>query len=289
MFLVKLISRLPFWLLYWISDFLYVVSYHLVRYRRKLVMKNLKNAFANKSTEELARIEREFYRNLCDYAVETLKLVSLSKEELSKRMVYKEAPGVQRYKEQKQSIIFLASHQFNWEWLLAAGTFNLSLNIDFVYQPLNNDFFDKFSLLSRTQFGAYPIKRAEVARETLRRKDILRGVAIVADQYPGLKADKKFETTFLHQDTVFFQGSNQLAILTQYPVFFGNIRKVKRGYYEVELEEIASPPYAKDSTLAIEQYIRAVEALIEKHPSGWLWSHNRWKKRHLKKTEAPQS
>jgi KDO2-lipid IV(A) lauroyltransferase len=155
--------------------------------------------------------------------------------------------------------------------------------MDFVYQSVHSKFFDRLSLKIRTRFGAHPIKRDEVARESVRRKNILRGVAIMADQYPGYGRDKKYHTKFLHQDTVFFYGANQLTVLMQYPAVFYELRKVKRGYYEGTIIEVASPPYARDSEVVIENYVKAVEKVICENPSGWLWSHNRWKTRHLKK------
>jgi KDO2-lipid IV(A) lauroyltransferase len=136
-------------------------------------------------------------------------------------------------------------------------------------------------LLSRTRFGAFAIKRDEVARVSIKRKDIIKGIAILADQYPGYKKDKKYSLQFLNQETVFFYGANQLAVMMQYPVLFTEIRKVKRGYYEVKLVEIAAPPYAKDSHEIVESYAKAVEDLIRQDPANYLWSHNRWKKRHL--------
>lgn len=281
MLIVRLLSRLPFWILYLLSDFLFFISYRVVGYRRKLVWKNLQNAFPQKTDTELEQIEKHFYKNLCDYAMETLKLLTITKEELTKRMFYKDVEVLEKYKRKNQSVIFLASHNFNWEWLMTAGSISLPIPIDFVYQPLSNEFVNNFSLVCRTRFGAYPIKRDEVARETIRRKDLLRGIAIVADQYPGYKKDKKYHTTFLHQKTVFFYGANQLALLTQYPVVFAHLRKIRRGYYEVVLKEIATPPYGKENNEVLENYVNAVEHLISEDPSTWLWSHNRWKKRHL--------
>src|SRR5688572_16005400 len=125
MFVIQILSRLPFWILYLISDFLFFVSYYVVRYRRKMVWKNLKNSFPEKKTDELRAVEKAFYKNLCDYAVETLKLITLSKEELAKRMVYVHSPEIHSYKEKNQSILVLAAHQFNWEWLVAASDFGL--------------------------------------------------------------------------------------------------------------------------------------------------------------------
>ena len=148
MFVIRLLSRLPFRFLYLISDFLFVVSFHIVRYRRRMVKKNLLQSFPEKPAAELNIIEKQFYRNLCDYAVEMLKLVTISKEELSKRMVFRDQHLPERFKANNQSILFLASHQFNWEWLLASASISFPMAIEFVYQPVNNKFFNKLSLYS---------------------------------------------------------------------------------------------------------------------------------------------
>lgn len=278
MFFFKILSRLPFRILYTFSDFLYLVSYYVIGYRIKLVRKNLRNSFPEKGITELKKIEKQFYKDLCDYGVETIKLLTISKEELMKRLVYKNPEIAQPFAERGQSIILLTSHQFNWEWLLTSGCLYLPFNVDFVYQKQSTKLFDNFSLESRTRFGAYPVERAQVAREAIRRKDILRGVAIMADQFPGLGHDKKYWTTFLNQDTAFFLGLGQLAYMTQYPAIFFGVRKIKRGYYEAEGFVVSEPPYQKDSQQIVEDYVRATEKIIHQYPSGWLWSHNRWKR-----------
>jgi len=281
MFFIGLLSQLPFWILYGIADFLFFITFRVIGYRRKMVQKNLRNSFPDTSKDELNKIERDFYRNLCDYGVELLKLFTISKDELSKRMRFKDVSAIEKYKQQNQSVIILASHQFNWEWLLSSGNFNLPVPVDFVYQPQSSKFFNRFSLLCRSRFGAYGISRYTVARELIKRKNMLRAIAIVSDQYPGLKEDKKYQTRFLNQDTVFFLGAHQIATLTQYPVVYAQVKKIKRGYYEASFVEIAEPPYTKDDFTLIENYIKAVENIIRENPAGWLWSHNRWKKRHL--------
>ncbi|HEX5171797.1 MAG TPA: lysophospholipid acyltransferase family protein [Cyclobacteriaceae bacterium] len=283
MFFVTLLSRLPLSVLYFFSDFLFVVSFYVVRYRRKLVQKNLKNAFPEKKLAELKVIEKEFYVNLCDYAVETLKLLTISREELGKRMIFKNAELALKYAENGHSVLHLTSHQFNWEWGLVTACLTFPFQMDFVYQSVSSKFFEELSLKIRTRFGAHPIKRDEVARETIKRKSILRGIALMADQYPGYGRDKKYETKFLNQDTVFFYGANQLAVLMQYPVVFYELRKMRRGYYQATIVNISSPPYNKESDIIIESYVRGVEKVIQENPAGWLWTHNRWKKRHLRK------
>lgn len=286
MFFLRLIAKLPFPALYAVSDFLFFFSYYVIRYRRSLVRKNLIASFPEKSRSAISSIQRAYYHNLCDYTVETLKLLTITRSELASRVVFKNVAPLEKYKSLNQSVLLLASHQFNWEWLLTSGNFSLPFAIDFVYQPVNNNAINRFLLSCRTRFGAYPIKRNELAREIIKRKNVLRGVAIVADQYPGRKQDKKYLTTFLHQETAFFYGTNQLASLTQYPILYAETRKIKRGYYEVTLVELAEPPYAKNSDEIIERYVKAAEKVIREYPSGWLWSHNRWKKRHLTQASA---
>jgi Kdo2-lipid IVA lauroyltransferase/acyltransferase len=274
---LKLFSRLPLSGLYVFSDFLFVVVYHVIGYRKKLVWKNLKNSFPDKSDKELKSINKQFYKNLCDYAVETIKLVTISQEELSKRMIFKNPEILQPFANQKQSVIILASHLFNWEWLLTVGSFKLPMKVDFVYQEQRSKYFNDFSLKTRTRFGAYPIKREAVGRESLRRKDELRAIAIVTDQFPGQGQNKRYWTNFLHQNTAFFLGIGQLAVLLQYPVFFFKVKKIKRGYYEAEGIWISNPPYAKESNSMVDTYAQVLEKSIHEYPDGWLWSHNRWK------------
>jgi Kdo2-lipid IVA lauroyltransferase/acyltransferase len=279
MFLLRLLSYLPFPILYLFSDFLFLISYRLISYRKKIVRKNLQNSFPEKTEAEIKAIEKQFYKDLCDYAVETLKLLSISATELKRRMVYKNPEIVKEFADKNQSILLLTSHQFNWEWLLTSGCLYLPLGVDYVYQKQSSKTFNAFSLAGRNRFGAFPIERSQVGRETIKRKNILRGVAIMADQFPGHARDKKLWTKFLNQNTAFFLGLSQVAYMTQYPAVFYGVRKIKRGFYEAEGFVVSRPPYVKDSQQIVEDYARAAEKIINQYPAGWLWSHNRWKTR----------
>ena len=279
MFLLRLLSYLPFPILYLFSDFLFLVSYRLISYRKKIVRKNLQNSFPEKTQAEIKAIEKQFYKDLCDYAVETLKLLSISATELKRRMVYKNPEIVKEFADKNQSILLLTSHQFNWEWLLTSGCLYLPLGVDYVYQKQSSKTFNAFSLAGRNRFGAFSIERSQVGRETIKRKNILRGVAIMADQFPGHARDKKLWTKFLNQNTAFFLGLSQVAYMTQYPAVFYGVRKIKRGFYEAEGFVVSRPPYVKDSQQIVEDYARAAEKIINQYPAGWLWSHNRWKTR----------
>jgi KDO2-lipid IV(A) lauroyltransferase len=281
MLLLRLLSRLPFYFLYLISDFLFLFIFYVLRYRRKLVLKNLRNSFPEKDEESLQKIARQFYRNFCDYGVETLKLLTISESELTKRFTFGNQELVERYAREKQSVIYLAAHQFNWEWGMVSASAALPLALDFVYQKVNSKFFNVLILACRSRFGAYAVERQKVARESITRRHILRGIATVTDQYPGHVRDKRYIAKFLNQETAFFFGANQIAYLTQYPVFFFNIEKLKRGFYRGSFNPVGEPTYEKTDTNVIEGYIKALEESISKNPENYLWTHDRWKKRHL--------
>lgn len=278
MFFLKVLARLPLSVLYLFADVLFFVSFYLVKYRRKMVMKNLRNSFPEKSEKEIREIEKKFYHNLCDYLVETLKLLTISKKELMRRMKYINPEVMQPYKDKGQPLLYLASHQFNWEWIISVANLWLPIPVDYVYQPQRSEVVNRFSLLTRGRFGSYAIKRAEVVREIIKRKDIVRGISIVADQFPGHGNDKRYWMEFLHQDTAFFEAVNNLATMMQYPVFYAKVKKVKRGFYEMEFVKIGDPPFEKGSVTVIENYVKETEEVVKNDPAGWLWSHNRWKK-----------
>jgi KDO2-lipid IV(A) lauroyltransferase len=234
-------------------------------------MTNLENSFPHKSSKELTQISKIFYRNLCDYAAETLRLLSINKNELNARVVFTNPNVIREYTDKNQSVIVLASHQFNWEWLLAAGSLSLPVPVDFVYLPQSSNLANAYAMAIRTRFGGHPIPRESVGREALRRKEIIRATAIAADQYPGHSNHRKYWATFLGQQTAFFHGIIQLVELQNAGVYFAAIRNKSRGNYEVTLIKI-------DRSNVIEGYIRESEKVINEQPSGWLWSHKRWKK-----------
>src|ERR1700709_2604047 len=81
-----LISLLPMRLLYIISDFIYIIIYHLLGYRKDVVLDNLEKAFPSKTNDERIKIAKQFYHNLLDSFIETIKLLSASNKFLGKRV-----------------------------------------------------------------------------------------------------------------------------------------------------------------------------------------------------------
>ena len=276
MFLLRLLSKLSLSTLYGLAALLFFLSFHVFRYRRKTVQKNLQNSFPDKSTRELREIEKLFYRRFSYYTVETLKLLTISREEMISRVSLKNSSGFEEDLRSGQSVIVLASHQFNWEWVLIAAKAHLGFPMLAVYQRINNKSFDKLMIEIRSRFGVQPVEKDNLLT-IARDKGEARAIGFVADQSPHRKIKNPYWTNFLSQETAFFPSIDFLPKLTSYPVYYIRSRFVSKGHYEIEWVKLSDPPYEKESTFIIDRYIEEVEKLIREEPSAWLWTHNRWK------------
>ena len=274
--LLKLLSYLPLSVLYLLSDSLAWVAYQVVRYRRKVVSSNLARSFPEKTPAEIRQLTRAFYTNLSDVVVETLKAFTISEKELKKRVVFRELGLLNECYEQKQSVILLAAHQGNWEWLLLAGCLQLPFPVDAVYKPLKNSAMNTLMHRMRARFGGQPIAKDQVLREVLRRRDQVRATTLVADQTPAA-GTARYWVDFLHQETGFYRAVEQLPKALNYPVFFVRMKRLRRGYYEATFVPVGTPPYDKEALTILPHYAEEAQCMIEEQPANWLWSHQRWK------------
>ena len=268
---------MPLSILYVLSGFVAFIAFYLIKYRYKVVQSNLKRSFPEKTEKEILKLTRKFYLNLTDWLVETLKASVMSPAQLQKRVTFLNTEILDNYLRDGKSVVIMATHQFNWEWMLLAGCLQFKTPIDAIYMPVSNKKVEEFVLKVRSRFGGAPIPKDETLPTVVKRIKEQRIIALVADQIPAKDNQNKYWTTFLHQDTAFYMGAESLPKITKLPVVFMAIRKVKRGYYEVTLEKIAEPPYEYQAEEILPVYVRKTEKLISSDPAGWLWSHRRWK------------
>jgi Kdo2-lipid IVA lauroyltransferase/acyltransferase len=280
-----LLSFLPFRVIYLLSDIAFVFVYYLIGYRKKVVMLNLSNSFPDKQPDELRRIQKAFYRHLCDLMFESLKNLTISKRSIKKRFVLKNLDLIQRYYERNKSIIVYLGHCGNWEWLAAMALFVPHQMVAF-YQPLSNKIFDKLIKTSRERFGLIAVKSSQgyKALADFNNKGILTCTLALGDQSPPGQSSKHW-VTFLNQETAFLTGVDRIAKKMDMVVLFPLFRKKSRGHYEVEFELIQDDMEKIDSFQIIDKYVKRLESAIILDPSLWLWSHRRWK---LKRSSVPQ-
>lgn len=272
-----LISALPFPLFYLLSDGVYFLLYRVIGYRKKVVYENLKNSFPNKTHEELKLIEKQFYKYLCDLFLETLKTLTISKEEAIKRCAFNQNTKAifKELNDQKRSCILVMGHFGNWEW--AGNSFSLinPQQLYVIYHPLSNKHFDKLMYDMRTRFGTKLYAMKEAMREMIRNRNEVNATAFIADQTPS--PEGAYWTTFLNQDTPVFWGTEKIAQKLNYPVVYVTVNRIKRGYYEVNTEYLVMEPKNTKEGEISELHTRKLEQDIIAQPEIWLWSHRRWK------------
>ena len=281
-FFAKFISRIPFKAIYIISYFLYLFIFYLSKYRTGTVHKNLRQAFPEKSEKYISDVARQFYRHLSDLSLEVIKAHKMSAEEFKERCSILGADALEAVsKGRSRPVIVLTIHQGNWEWMLHAVSQHLGVPIDPVYKPLHHKGWDQFIHEIRSRFNSRPIPMKQAGRDILKRKDGFRLFVMLADQTP-VEGERSYWVSYLNKEAPFYLGAEKIAFLTQYPVFFAQCRRLKRGYYELEFKELAVPPYEntrdQNNHQIIDAYVRAAEAAIYEQPETFLWSHRRWKR-----------
>ncbi len=275
---IYLLSILPFPVLYALSTCVYGLLYYIVGYRKEVILTNLRNSFPEKSEDELKKIRKAFYKYLCDLFLEVFKTLTISKKNMLKHC-YFDADAIKLFKElseQDRSIIIVLGHQGNWEW--AGNTFSLLLDhqLYVIYHPLKNQDFNDLIRKMRMTFGTKLIAMRDTYKDMLNTKDELNATAFIADQTPS-NVQGAYWTTFLDQDTPVFKGTEMISKKIGYPVVYANVKRVKRGYYEMHAEMLVEHPKQTADGEISEMHTRRLERDIIAQPETWLWSHRRWK------------
>ena len=272
-----LLKAIPLRVQYIFSDFLYIITYYVVGSRKTVVTQNLLNSFPEKSENERKIIEKKFYHHLCDTFIETLYFDRISFDESKKRVKQLNPELVNGYLDQGRPVIICLGHYNNWEWL---SNWPLYANypIHEIYKKLRNKSFDRFFYNLRSKFGGFPLERAATFRQLV--ADSQNGItnisSFIFDQTPRAN-DIQYWTTFLNQDTAVLVGAEKVARKLDSVVVFVHMKKIKRGYYEVENSLVTDN--AKDTAKfeITEMLARFLEKIIKENPEYWLWSHKRWK------------
>ena len=232
-------------------------------------------AFPEKTLAERRVVAKKFYQHLSDVVVEILMLSRMSADELLSRVEIVGLDQLHECEKNGQSVILLSAHQGNWEWMLTAMAAALSFPLDALYRPLHNQAMDVFFMEMRTRFGAGMIPAEKAARVILKLRREVRAFGILADQNPR-KQDEKYWTRFMGVDTPVVIGPERIAKLTDYPLFYVATYRVKRGFYRIVVEPLASAPYSGDGQIS-QRYMDTAEAHIRSQPENWMWSHQRWR------------
>ena len=275
--LIWLLHLLPEWILFRISDLLYVLMYYVAGYRKKVVYDNLRKAFPDYEKSRIRRIARKFYRHFSDVILESAIYHFYSQSKAMKRMSYRNPELLNELYAKGKMVMAVTAHYGNWEYLNT-----LALASDYpvaaIYKPLHIKQFDRMMRQNRTRFGVMVTAMEKIARKLIkhyRENDPVMTINL-ADQRPMFH-NIQYWTKFLGLDTPLYLGTEKLARKLDAAVVFLKIRKVKRGRYEVDIELICEDPNSLESYEITNRHVRILEDLIREEPEYWLWSHRRWK------------
>jgi len=274
-----LISILPFRLLYLFSDGIYILLYHIIGYRKKVVYENLQLVFLDKSENELKRISKKFYHHFCDMMLESIKSLTISETEMKKRFAFTNIEEIKQHENNNQSIVLMCAHYANFEWIFILQKHVNSKGYA-VYKPLANKYFDALIKRIRAKYNSYLITTKDTIPTLIKAKKdgelTINGFA--ADQSP--KINKTFYwNTFMGIYVPVHTGAEMLAKKLDMAVVFFAVKKVKRGYYETTFKTITNTPKDYKNYEITDIYLNLVEQQIIEAPEYYLWTHKRWKHR----------
>jgi KDO2-lipid IV(A) lauroyltransferase len=275
-FLLTTISLLPLFVLYRLADVLYLLVYHVFGYRKKVVRENLRLSFPEKNPAEIEAIEKRYFKYLASLVLEIVKMKSISKKELNKRVKFKNVDLVEAYLQNNESVLFCSSHYGNYEWVCMAIGLTFSGEHYPIYKPLSSELFDNWFLKMRSKFGNRMVSMRQTLRAIQGSKNTTNMFTFGSDQAPP-KDESIYWTTFLNQETSIQLGIEKIAKKTNRPVFYLKTSYVKRGYYEVDCVPVCLDPSKTVEFEIAELQARILEDMINVEPAYWLWSHRRWK------------
>ncbi|HNB48618.1 MAG TPA: lysophospholipid acyltransferase family protein [Chitinophagales bacterium] len=278
-FYARLLSYFPLNLLFTLADIIYFIFNRIYAYRKTIIDLNLMNAFPHKKSEELWFIRSNYYRHLADLIIETIKSISISKNELKARLQLQHDSYalLKNYENRGQHIFVVLGHYGNWEWASLLAGITSKLPSYALYSPPSNKTFEHFLLKNRARFGCQLVaaNQLKTLYANLLKQTSL--VAILADQTP-VDTENAYWTKFMSINTPFYKGFDTLARRTDAIVLYASIRKINRAYYELSFETITENASQTAENEIVEKYVRLLENDIQQRPEYWLWSHRRWKR-----------
>ena len=279
---VYALSLLPFRVLYMISDALYLIIYYIIRYRRKIVWKNLVSSFPTMTTAELKHTERQFYHWFCDYVFETFKLLSISDKSLLQHIEFRGLDVVEQYFDRGQDCAGILGHYCNWEWLSASCLgFRRHTNAvtGLIYHPLYNEVFNRLFLALRSAHGGVCVPKQDILRYLIsyRRENRHTLFGYISDQSPKWE-NMHLWVPFLNHDTPVFTGAERIMQKMKDAVFYLDMERPKRGYYVCTYKLIVDDASAVDEFVITRRFFELLEQNIRRQPAFYLWTHNRWKR-----------
>ena len=204
----------------------------------------------------------------------------MSKRELRQRMVFTGIEEINELLEKGVSCAIYLGHYGNWELITSLPLWvSEKAQCCQVYHPLKNERFDKLFKSVREKHHALCIPMAETLRQVVSYRQKKQPIVIgyIADQAPFWNNIHHW-VDFLNHDTPVLTGSERIIKKTGQAVFYGDVSRVRRGYYRCDFKLITNESAKYKDWEITDKYFQLLEETIRRQPELYLWSHKRWKR-----------
>jgi KDO2-lipid IV(A) lauroyltransferase len=247
-------------------------------YRRSVAMDNLRNAFPEKSEEELEQIMRGSFRNVGISLFEFMYFPRLSAKDIKNLIVLDNAQAISEAHAAGKGIILLTAHFGNWELMAQSVPVVTGIPVSVIVKPQANRFVDRQVNIWRRQFGNRDVPMENSIRELLRALQERRAIGIVGDQ---TAAKESIRVSFFGREVPTYEGPAMFCLKTGAPMIQGVAIRQPDGKYKGHFVPVKSDDlkgYNKvNITELTKRHVAITEEIIRQYPDQWMWMHKRWK------------
>lgn len=190
------------------------------------------------------------------------------------------------------NVIIVTAHYGNWEMAGSAWAHLTGIPMVSIMRPFNNPLIGKYILSNRESGVHQSIDKEGGIRGLLRALKEGKTIAILADQHAG--TNEGIETTFFGQPCRTHTSPALLHLKTGVPILPElNRRLDDHGHFEFMVDDLIryTPTGDKEHDIRVitQMYTSALEKMIRKDPSQWLWAHRRWLNIHRRPRQSAEA
>ena len=253
------------------------VAFPLLKSRRNVALRNLRNAFPELNESRREEIAIRSFQSVSAAFLELLWFKNMTKERIKQRVHIENLELLEQFHKKKKGIIFLTAHFGSWELAVQAISVYSNTKVYAIAKIQSNSFVDRLITHWREMFGVKIIPMSGV-REILRALQQGEIVELAADQSAPKES---VAVEFFGRKVPTFQGPAAFCLKTGAPIILGCTVRQEDGNYRMCLMNVPTDDLTgvtDENVLELtRRQVRMTEKIIRKYPEQWMWMHKRWK------------
>ena len=248
--------------------------------RHGLMLRNLTNAFPEKTDEERLIIAGDAWGSMGRLAAEYVFLDKLFDYDPNKngegRVEVSGVPIFLDLRDNPRPFIVFSAHTANFELLPVAGA-AFGLNVTVLFRPPNNPYIaDKVFNFRKERMGKLVPSHAGSSFALARQLENGEPVGILVDQ----KFNKGLPTKYFGQDVRTNPLLAKLVRQFNCEVYPARCIRLPNNRFRLEIEPALTIPKKSNGDIDVQATAQllndTVERWVREYPGQWLWYHDRW-------------